>query len=90
MVSKEYTIRTRSYAEDLIPDTVLDKNDPAYQPVEYGNNTDENCEISQFHKTMHQANEKMQYQISNNIQPGTPEWFRLWFSNDVLTNPPYV
>lgn len=31
------------------------------------------------------ANEKIQYQHSNNIQPGTQEWFRLWFSKPYLT-----
>lgn len=32
------------------------------------------------------ANEKIQYQQQNNIQPGTPEWFRLWFSKPYLTS----
>jgi hypothetical protein len=31
------------------------------------------------------ANEKIQYQNNNNIQPGTPEWFKLWFSMPHLT-----
>lgn len=31
------------------------------------------------------ANEKIQYQNNNNIQPGTPEWFQLWFSKPYLT-----
>ena len=31
------------------------------------------------------ANEKIQYQNNNNIQPGTPEWFKLWFSLPYLT-----
>jgi len=31
------------------------------------------------------ANEKIQYQNTHNIQPGTPEWFRLWFSKPYLT-----
>jgi hypothetical protein len=31
------------------------------------------------------ANEKIQYQNTHNIQPGTPEWFRLWFSLPYLT-----
>ena len=31
------------------------------------------------------ANEKIQYQKNNNIQPGTPEWFQLWFSKPYLT-----
>jgi hypothetical protein len=31
------------------------------------------------------ANEKINYQQDNNIQPGTPEWFRLWFAKPYLT-----
>lgn len=31
------------------------------------------------------ANEKINYQNQNNIQPGSPEWFRLWFSKPYLT-----
>lgn len=31
------------------------------------------------------ANEKIQYQQTNNVQPGSPEWFQLWFSKPYLT-----
>jgi hypothetical protein len=31
------------------------------------------------------ATEKAQYQRKHNIQPGTQEWFRLWFSRPYLT-----
>lgn len=31
------------------------------------------------------ANEKIQYQNQNNVQPGSPEWFQLWFSKPYLT-----
>jgi hypothetical protein len=36
-----------------------------------------NCSIT--------ANEKIQYQHTHNIKPGTPEWFRLWFSLPKMT-----
>jgi hypothetical protein len=29
--------------------------------------------------------EKVQYQQTNNVQPGSPEWFQLWFSKPYLT-----
>jgi hypothetical protein len=32
------------------------------------------------------ANEKIQYQKEHNIQPGTPDWFRLWFALPLMTN----
>lgn len=31
------------------------------------------------------ANEKIRYQQTNNVQPGSPEWFQLWFSKPYLT-----
>lgn len=31
------------------------------------------------------ANEKIKHQQENSIQPGTQEWFRLWFSKPYLT-----
>jgi hypothetical protein len=31
------------------------------------------------------ATEKAEYQRKYNIQPGTQEWFRLWFSRPYLT-----
>lgn len=45
----------------------------AYQ----GNETGSNISIT--------AQEKIEKQKSNNIQPGTDEWFRLWFSKPYLT-----
>ena len=33
----------------------------------------------------HSATEKAEYQRKYNIQPGTPEWFRLWFARPYLT-----
>jgi hypothetical protein len=33
----------------------------------------------------HSATEKAQYQRKHNIQPGTPEWFQLWFARPYLT-----
>lgn len=31
------------------------------------------------------ANEKIQYQKEHDIHPGTPEWFKLWFSLPYMT-----
>jgi hypothetical protein len=31
------------------------------------------------------GNEKAQIQRENNIRPGTPEWFQLWFSRPYMT-----
>ena len=83
--------------EDLIPETVLDENDPVTDMKrlagltpglnvgalqEYKGEGSVSTEGSNISYT---ANEKIQYQQQNNIQPGTPEWFRLWFSLPYLT-----
>jgi hypothetical protein len=81
---KEYSIRSSSSANDLIPETVLDSSDPAYQ-MQQSNNTMQ-TDIGYTSNPMYeQANEKIQYQASNNIQAGTPEWFRLWFAKPNIT-----
>ena len=36
------------------------------------------------------GNEKRQLEKKHNIQPGTPEWFQLWFSKPYLTGEPPV
>lgn len=33
----------------------------------------------------HTGTEKAQYQRKHNIQPGTPEWFQLWFALPYMT-----
>lgn len=83
--------------EDLIPEAVLDDADPIHDIQrlaglsnansgslnEYtGYNSVAKTEVS---NVSHTANEKINYQNENNIQPGTPEWFRLWFSLPYLT-----
>lgn len=86
--------------EDLIPEAVLDDADPIHDLKrlagisltpglnvgslqEYKGEGTVSTEGSNISKT---AMEKVDYQNSNNIQPGTPEWFRLWFSKPYLTN----
>jgi hypothetical protein len=34
------------------------------------------------------GNEKRALEKKHNIQPGTPEWFQLWFTRPYLTNTP--
>lgn len=42
-MAKEYSFRTKSYAEDLIPEAILDESDPVYQ---LANPTDDNQNFS--------------------------------------------
>lgn len=94
-MSREHRLTSKDFynTEDLVEDAVLDSNDPLYdiqrlsglnvgKLQEYkgeGTVSTEGSNIS------HTANEKIQYQQQHNIQPGTPEWFRLWFSLPYLT-----
>jgi hypothetical protein len=48
----------------------------------YGNSVRSNTEGSNISIT---GTEKAELQRKHNIQPGTPEWFQLWFSLPYLT-----
>jgi hypothetical protein len=48
----------------------------------YGNSLRRTTEGSNISLT---GNEKAELQKKHNIQPGTPEWFQLWFSLPYLT-----
>jgi hypothetical protein len=48
----------------------------------YGNSLRKTAEGSNISLT---GTEKSQLQKKHNIQPGTPEWFQLWFSLPYLT-----
>ena len=82
---------------EMIPEAVLDENDPiqdmrrmaglptglnAGQLHEYSGYNSVKTEGSNISGT---AMEKINYQNDNNVQPGSPEWFRLWFSKPYLT-----
>jgi len=88
--------RSDSYKDSHIPETVLDANDPVMdikrlaglnnlnigKLQEYKGPDTVSTEGSNVSKT---AMEKVNYQNEHNVQPGTPEWFRLWFSKPYLT-----
>jgi hypothetical protein len=82
--------------DDLIPDAVMENDDltnikrlagltdlNAGRLQEYKGEGSVSTEGSNISKT---AMEKSDYQHKHNIQPGTPEWFRLWFTRPYLTN----
>ena len=41
---------------------------------------------SSFQENLNLSNKRIQHQKDHNIQPGTDEWFKLWFSRPSLTN----
>ena len=100
-MSKELKLTASDFytTDDLIPEAVLDANDPIQELrqlsgisltpglnvgrlQEYTEPGSVSTEGSNVSKT---AMEKVNYQNDNNIQPGSPEWFRLWFSKPYLT-----
>jgi hypothetical protein len=98
-VSKELKLTSSDFytTDDLIPEAVLDAADPIQELrqlsgmerlgnqgrlQEYTGEGSVSTEGSNVSKT---AMEKVDYQNDNNIQPGTPEWFRLWFSKPFMT-----
>ena len=97
-MSKQYSIRTQDYANSHIEEAVLDDADPIHEIKtlaglsSIGNlgklqeyKSPESPMANQGSNPSITAMEKIQYQNNNNIQPGTPEWFRLWFSLPYLT-----
>jgi hypothetical protein len=88
--------RSESYKDSHIPEAVLDANDPIMDIKRLAGVTNLNVGKLQEYKGPGSvstagsnpsitANEKIQYQHEHNVQPGTPEWFRLWFSKPYLT-----
>ena len=97
-MSKQLKLTSADFynTEDLIPEAVLDDQDPLHDIQRLAGLSNNNIGRLQEYKGEGSvvtdgsnpsitANEKIQYQQENNIQPGTPEWFRLWFSLPYLT-----
>lgn len=84
---KQYNFRSRDLIpEESVPDAFLSDDDlhnlqqlagiaPRNQPL-----PENMTNIS------HTAMEKVNLMKQHNIKPGTPEWFRLWFSRPYLTS----
>lgn len=91
---KQYKISAESFSQSgAEPDAVMDPADLAdlqrlagIQSIPVGmprlSETGSNISVT--------GNEKAQLMKKNNIKPGTPEWFQLWFSRPYLTNEPPV
>lgn len=97
-MSKELKLTSADFynTEDLIPEAVLDDADPLHDIQRLAGLSNNNLGRLQEYKGEGSvvtdgsnpsitANEKIQFQQQNNIQPGTPDWFRLWFSLPYLT-----
>lgn len=98
MASKEIKLTSADFykTEDLIENAVLDEADPIHDMMRLAGLSNNNIGRLQEYKGEGSvvtdgsnmsitANKNIQYQQENNIQPGSPEWFRLWFSKPYLT-----
>jgi len=82
--------------ENLIPEAHLDENDPIQDLRKLAGYPDLNVGKLQEYKgddsvvtagsnITQTAMEKIEHQNANNVKPGSPEWFRLWFSLPKMT-----
>jgi hypothetical protein len=87
--------KSQIYKDSHIPDAVMEvddldnikrlaglSNNNIGRLQEYTTPESVSTEGSNCSKT---AMEKVNYQKEHDVQPGTPEWFRLWFSKPYLT-----
>lgn len=100
MASNELKLTSADFVpqaeKEVIPEAVLDANDPIHDIMHLAGLSSNNIGRLQEYKGEGSvqtdgsnmsvtANKNIQYQQDNNIQPGSPEWFKLWFSKPYLT-----
>jgi hypothetical protein len=95
---KQYKITTDHIPQDSDDDCYLDPTDPIQElkVVQYLAGLGGEARLQEYRAHTAEVNkgsnitvtamEKVRLMKENNIQPGTPEWFRLWFSRPYLTH----
>lgn len=89
---QQYKITTLNTVEDTVDDCLLDANDPVHQlkSLQYLAGLGHSARLHEYRVTQGSnvsvtGNETQQLERQHSIQPGTPEWFQLWFSLPYLT-----
>ena len=93
---KQYVVRTQDYTNEGIEDAHIDENDPIHQIKSLAGLSNQNIGKLQEYKgpgtvktegsnPSITANKLIKHQQDNDIQPGSPEWFRLWFAKPYMT-----
>ena len=92
---KQYRITTNNLNQDSAEDCHLDPSDPIYEikSLQYLAGLGHSARLQEYKPALADqgsnisitGNEKGQLMKKNNIKPGTPEWFKLWFSKPYLT-----
>jgi hypothetical protein len=94
---KQYRITAEHINQDSSDDAFLAPEDPIHElkVVQYLAGLGSEARLMEYRATQNPINtsenisatgsEKRRIERENNIQPGTPEWFKLWFSLPYLT-----
>lgn len=89
---KQYKITTENLNQDSPDDCVLDPSDPIYElkSIKYLAGLGHEARLHEY-KVNQGSNisvtgmQNQELEKQHNIRPGTPEWFKLWFSKPYLT-----
>jgi len=89
---KQYKVTTDGINKDSPEDCYLDPTDPIHEikVMQYLGGINSNARLHEYRVNQGSnisvtGNEKGELMKKHNIQPGTPDWFKLWFSLPYLT-----
>jgi hypothetical protein len=95
---KQYKITTDNIPQDSPDDAYLAPDDPIHElkVIQYLAGLGGQVRLQEYRAHQNEINkgsnitvtamEKVKLMKENDIRPGTPEWFRLWFSRPYLTH----
>jgi hypothetical protein len=95
---KQYKITTDNIPQDSPDDAYLAPDDPIHELkiIQYLAGLGGQARLQEYRAHQNEINkgsnitvtamEKAKLMKENDIRPGTPEWFRLWFSRPYLTH----
>lgn len=95
---RQYKITTQDLMQDSPDDCYLAPEDPIHELKKLAGlgGLGGQARLAEYRASKIQGNisdtgmEKANLMKKNNIEPGTPEWFQLWFSRPYLTGEPPV
>jgi hypothetical protein len=86
---KQYRVTTEHLNQDSLDDCYLAPDDPIHElkAIQHlaGLGADAKLHEMRGSNISVTGSENLRIERENNIRPGTPEWFKLWFSKPYLT-----
>lgn len=90
---KQYRITTENITTDSDDDCYLAPEDPIHElkVIQYLGGINAQSRLAEYRAANQGSNisvtgtEKAELMRKHNIKPGTPEWFKLWFSLPLMT-----